>query len=227
MKDAGLNQLYRDRFTTCHRQYSLVCPFMERLVDLCEQPGPDGRGTAGWLGAIVSNAFMKREFGTKLVEEFLPKWDLTHVLDTSGAFIPGHGTPTVMLLMRGRKPLGETVRAVMGIRGEPTPPEDPAKGLVWTEIVGLVDRADGKGVVRQRERRRARAVREAPVEPGWGWGGGTKGPPRGTCQWHPQERGGGSQRLRHDECGRGDAGIAKGFRAAMRGGHGLPTPRHR
>lgn len=145
MKDAGLNQLYRDRFTTCKGKYSLVCPFTERLVDLCEQPGPDGRGTAGWLGAIVSNAFMKREFGSKLVEEFLPKWDLTHVLDTSGAYIPGHGTPTVMLLMRGRKPLGETVRAVMGIRGEPTPPEDPATGLVWTEIVGLVDRTDGKG----------------------------------------------------------------------------------
>ncbi len=145
VKDAGLNQLYRERFNTCKGKYSLVCPFTERLVDLCEQPGPDGRGTAGRLGAIVSNAFMKREFGSKLVEEFLPKWDLTHVLDTSGAYIPGHGTPTVILLMRGRKPLGETVRAVMGIRGEPSPPEDPAKGLVWTEIVGLVDRVGAKG----------------------------------------------------------------------------------
>lgn len=145
VKDAGLNQLYRDRFSTCKGTYSLVCPFTERLIDLCEQPGPDGRGTAGRLGAIVSNAFMKREFGSKLVEDFLPKWDLTHVLDTSGAYIPGHGTPTVILLMRGRKPLGETVRAVMGIRGEPTPPEDPTKGLVWTEIVGLVDRVDESG----------------------------------------------------------------------------------
>jgi hypothetical protein len=51
----------------------------------------------------------------------------------------------VILLMRGRRPLGETVRAVMGIRGEPKPPEDPAKGLVWTEIVGFVDRTDGTG----------------------------------------------------------------------------------
>lgn len=145
VKDAGLNQLYREKFSTCKGKYSLVCPFMERLVDLCEQPGEDGRGAAGRLGSIVSNAFMKREFGSKLVEEFLPKWDLTHVLDTSGAYIPGHGTPTVILLMRGRKPLGKTVRAVMGIRGEPSPPEDPAQGLVWTEIVGLMDRADEKG----------------------------------------------------------------------------------
>ncbi|MBP7678402.1 MAG: BREX-2 system adenine-specific DNA-methyltransferase PglX, partial [Thermoanaerobaculia bacterium] len=150
VKDAGLNQLYRSKFSTCKGKYSLVCPFMERLVDLCEQPGADGRGTAGWLGAIVSNAFMKREFGSKLVEEFLPKWDLTHVLDTSGAWIPGHGkpdgTPTAILVMRGRKPLGTSVRAVMGIRGEPKPPEDPARGLVWSEIVGLADQSDEKGL---------------------------------------------------------------------------------
>lgn len=168
VKDAGLNQLYRERFSTCHRQYSLVCPFMERLVDLCEQPGPDGRGTAGWLGAIVSNAFMKREFGSKLVEEFLPRWDLTHVLDTSGAYIPGHGTPTVILLMRGRKPLDETIRAVMGIRGEPTPPEDSAKGHVWTEVVRSVDRAGEAGTYVSA----ADVVREQFSSHPWSLGGG-------------------------------------------------------
>jgi hypothetical protein len=36
---------------------------------------------------------MKREFGKKLIEEQIPRWDLTHVVDTtSGAYIPGHGT---------------------------------------------------------------------------------------------------------------------------------------
>ena len=41
---------------------------------------------------------MKREFGKKLIEEFFAqKVDLTHVIDTSGAYIPGHGTPTVIL----------------------------------------------------------------------------------------------------------------------------------
>lgn len=184
VKDAGLNQLYRERFSTCHRAYSLVCPFMERLVDLCEQPGPDGRGTAGRLGAIVSNAFMKREFGSKLVEEFLSKWDLTHVLDTSGAYIPGHGTPTVILLMRGRKPLGETTRAVMGIRGEPTPPEDPSKGLVWTEIVGLVDRADGKGsFVSVSDVERARLAKHP-----WSLGGGGAAELRSALEERRQPR---------------------------------------
>jgi hypothetical protein len=144
VKDAGLSALYRARFATCHRQYSLVVPFMERLLDLCEQPG-NGGVSAGFLGAIVSNAFMKREFGTKLIEEFLPKWDLTHVLNTSGAYLPGHGTPTVILFARGRKPVDDTVRAVMSIRGEPKAPDNPAEGLVWTEIVRLVDTRGAQG----------------------------------------------------------------------------------
>ena len=47
---------------------------------------------------------MKREFGKKLIEEFFQKVDLTHVIDTSGAYIPGHGTPTVILIGRRRLP---------------------------------------------------------------------------------------------------------------------------
>ena len=77
---------------------------------------------------ITANSFMKREFGKKLIEEFFPTVDLTHVIDTSGAYIPGHGTPTVILFGRNRRPVGDEVRAVLGIRGEPTTPDDPAKG---------------------------------------------------------------------------------------------------
>ena len=48
---------------------------------------------------------MKREFGKKLIEEYLARpIDLTHVIDTSGAYIPGHGTPTVILFGRNRQP---------------------------------------------------------------------------------------------------------------------------
>ena len=84
---------------------------------------------------ITANSFMKREFGKKLIEEFFPTVDLTHVIDTSGAYIPGHGTPTVILFGRNRRPVATTVRAVLGIRGEPTTPDDPAQGLVWRSIV--------------------------------------------------------------------------------------------
>ena len=37
---------------------------------------------------ITANSFMKREFGKKLIEEFFPKIDLTHVIDTSGHTSP-------------------------------------------------------------------------------------------------------------------------------------------
>ena len=48
---------------------------------------------------ITANSFMKREFGKKLIEEFFPKVDLTHVIDTSPAHpaIASHGTATVIL----------------------------------------------------------------------------------------------------------------------------------
>ena len=87
-KDAALNAAYRERYTTCHMKYSLAVPFLERIVSLAVE--------GGFTGQITANSFMKREFGKKLIEEFFPRIDLTHVIDTSGAYIPGHGTPTVI-----------------------------------------------------------------------------------------------------------------------------------
>jgi hypothetical protein len=139
VKDAALSQTYRARYRTCHRQYSLGVPFTERFFDLCLAPEQDKHG-AGYVGMITANSFMKREFGKKLIEQFFPRIDLTHVIDTSGAYIPGHGTPTVILFGRNRKPDGDAVRAVLGIRGEPTTPDDPAQGKVWRSIKDNIDR---------------------------------------------------------------------------------------
>lgn len=131
-KDAALNQAYRDLFDSCSGKYALSVPFMELLFDLAIG--------GGHVGQITSNSFMKREFGRKLVEKHLARLDLTLIVDTSVAYIPGHGTPTVILIGRNRAPLAPTVRTVMGIRGEPSTPADPAHGLVWTSIVEQVDR---------------------------------------------------------------------------------------
>lgn len=137
VKDKALNQLYRDRYRSCHRQYSLGVPFTERFFQLAlSAAGPP----AGYIGVITANSFMKREFGKKLIEEYLPQQDLTHVIDTSGAYIPGHGTPTVILLARHRRPVGEALRAVLGIRGEPATPRNPAQGYVWRSITSLIDK---------------------------------------------------------------------------------------
>jgi N-6 DNA Methylase len=130
-KDRKLNDWYRKRFTACHRQYSLAVPFMQQIFQLAVH--------GGFTGQITANSFMKREFGKKLIETFFPTVDLTHVIDTSGAYIPGHGTPTTILFGRNRECVGSTIRTVLGIRGEPSTPEDPATGLVWTAIVESVD----------------------------------------------------------------------------------------
>lgn len=137
VKDAALNAAYRARYKACHMKYSLGVPFTERFFELAVTG--DERQPAGYVGLITANSFMKREFGKKLIEEFLPSIDLTHVIDTSGAYIPGHGTPTVILFGRDRAPVGNMMRTVMGIKGEPSTPTEPAQGLVWQAIVSQVD----------------------------------------------------------------------------------------
>jgi hypothetical protein len=146
VKDARLNDIYRHgqretgrlRYKTCHRQYSLGVPFTERFFELAEST--DGRpDRAGFVGMITANSFMKREFGKKLIEELLPGVDLTEILDTSRAYIPGHGTPTVILLGRNRSPANDEIRVAFGIRGEPLTPVDPSRGLVWRSIVDQLD----------------------------------------------------------------------------------------
>ena len=137
-KDPAANAAYRERFETCHRQYSLAVPFMELIFRLAKR-GAENH-VAGFTGQITANSFMKREFGKKLIQEHLAsEVDLSHVIDTSGAYIPGHGTPTVILFGRNRQPVGSKLRAVMGIRGEPSAPDDPENGLVWSSIASNID----------------------------------------------------------------------------------------
>lgn len=132
VKDKARNKRYRELYDTPHRKYQLTVPFMERLFQLAKPRRGDQ--PAGWTGQITSNAFMKREFGTKLIEEYLPKKDLRLIVDTSGAYVPGHGTPTMILVGRNQPQQSSTIRAVLGTRGEPGQPKSPAQGLVWRSI---------------------------------------------------------------------------------------------
>ncbi|ETA01104.1 hypothetical protein CcI6DRAFT_03450 [Frankia sp. CcI6] len=134
VKDRAPSNAYRVRWSACHRQYALSVPFAQRFFRLAVN--------GGFTGQITANSFMKREFGKKLIEEFFPSVDLTLLVDTSGAYIPGHGTPTVLIFGRHRRPIGAQVRAALGVRGEPSAPADPAKGLVWTRIVENFANAD-------------------------------------------------------------------------------------
>ncbi len=125
-KDSALREVYRERYRSAAGKYALAAPFTERFFELAVDDG--------FVGLINANSFMKREFGKKLIEEVLPEFELTSVLDTSGAYIPGHGTPTVLLFGRNRKSVAASVHAVLGKRGEPSTPGDAEQGLVWRSI---------------------------------------------------------------------------------------------
>ncbi|MGA5201755.1 BREX-2 system adenine-specific DNA-methyltransferase PglX [Streptomyces variegatus] len=147
VKDKQLNKHYRELYDACQGTYALSVPFAQRFFELAKKGGADGKGY-GMAGQITSNSFMKREFGTKLIESFFrDEVELTEVIDTSGAYIPGHGTPTVILVGRNRdwtQGRGDTIRTVRSVQGEPSAPEEPERGLVWSAIVEQIDAPDSK-----------------------------------------------------------------------------------
>src|SRR5262249_17173795 len=140
VKDKQENQNYRSYSATAGK-YALSVPFAQRIFQLAVRAGSSNRDAAGFTGQITANSFMKREFGRKLIQEFLdPTFDLSYIIDTSGAYIPGHGTPTVILIGRNRYAYkNKEIRTVLGIRGEPSLPRNASKGLVWSAIASQVD----------------------------------------------------------------------------------------
>jgi hypothetical protein len=129
VKDRALREEYRAMYPrSAGGQYSIAAPFTERFFQLARQ--------GGRVGMITANSFMKREFGKKLIEQYLPSVNLDLVINTSGAYIPGHGTPTVLLFGSSEPAQGTEVDTVLASRGEPSTPEDPEQGLVWRSIAG-------------------------------------------------------------------------------------------
>ncbi|MBZ5516833.1 MAG: N-6 DNA methylase [Acidobacteriia bacterium] len=139
-KDELARRAYMERWATAIAGFHLLVPFFEHAFQILR---PNGH-----LSFIVSNAFAKREFGKKLVEEFLPQYALEEVVDCSGLMFPGHGTPTCIVFARATKaaigeglhgppvrpsarehrkgaPLPDTIRVTATLKGDlRTPPED-------------------------------------------------------------------------------------------------------
>ena len=126
-----LRKMYRTHFESASRRFSLDAPFLELAFNMAVDNG--------FVSALVSSSFTKREFGKPLIERVLARQELTSIIDASGAYLPGHGTPTVMLFARHRPPFSSTVRTVVCRRGEPITPSEPREGKVWTELRRHVD----------------------------------------------------------------------------------------
>lgn len=116
----------RQRYLSAREQYSLGAPFTERCIQLTVD--------SGFVGVITANNFMKKRFGEAFVREVLAPVDLSLVVDTSKAHIPNHGTPTVILFLRNRRPDSGSVRVVVSKRGELGTPPEPAIAPVWSSL---------------------------------------------------------------------------------------------
>jgi hypothetical protein len=142
VKDRRLNALYRELYDACAGTYALSVPFAQRFFELAKKGNEEGCGY-GVVGQITANSFTKREFGSKLIEVFFrDQVELTEVIDSSGAYIPGHSTPTVILVgkPRGGSSRSGVIRTVRGVQGEPSTPAKAENGLVWNAIVDQIDR---------------------------------------------------------------------------------------
>ena len=126
-KEASKKAKYRKMYTSAAGAYALAAPFTERFFDLAV-PG-------GFVGLINSNAWTKQKYGTALITKVLPTLDVQKIIDTAGCYLPGHGTPTLLLFGRNQPPGGNEVVAVLGKRGESEVPADPPTAPVWSAIV--------------------------------------------------------------------------------------------
>jgi hypothetical protein len=108
--------------------YALSAPFVERFLSLSS--------ARGFIGKITANSFLKRQFGRGLIRNVFSQWKIRGVVDTSGASIPGHNTPTVLLFLQKEaiSDLDYTVWSILGKRGEPRRSKTSEEGLVWSAI---------------------------------------------------------------------------------------------
>jgi len=135
--DAAARAAYKRRYRFCYKEYQLTVPFFELMFSLASKES-EGR-PAGFVGKITGNGLMKRAFGKKVVEGLFGEVDIDLLVDTSGAHLPGHATPTFLAFGRNRAPSTERYQVILGLRGEPRVPAEPEKGFVWESIVEAAD----------------------------------------------------------------------------------------
>ena len=95
----ALNHAYRERYSPATAVLAGGA-FIERFFSL----GGRRRLHRSDHGQWLHEAGVRQEADRGVLAEV----DLTHVVDTAGAYIPGHGTPTVILFGRNRAPVAST-----------------------------------------------------------------------------------------------------------------------
>lgn len=110
---------------------TLATPYLRRCFDLALPGAP--------VVVCMSSAFARHTWGVEIVSGLLPSFDVTHVIDLSGAYVPGHGEPTVIIAARARPPVDPDVRVLRCLHSEPKMPPEPRAGLVWSSVLRHFD----------------------------------------------------------------------------------------
>jgi hypothetical protein len=113
-------------------QFPLGVPFTERFFEVTM--------SGGWVGLINSNTFARRPFGARLIERVLPKYELRLIVDCSGVNIPGHGTPTVILIGCKRPACGSFTPVIACTRADSSGDQNAEMSPCWLEIKWVAQR---------------------------------------------------------------------------------------
>lgn len=116
---------------SCHKEYALGAPFIERFFRLAVVRGP--------IGLIVADTFMTRAFGAPLTTKFLSVRDVSMIVDCSLLRIPGHGQgegiSTCILI--GHNALSDLPLDYLGAeQGEPGSAPTNSESPAWQELCG-------------------------------------------------------------------------------------------
>jgi len=129
VKDRKKREDYKRAWPRSARgKYSLSAPMTERFLLL--------PAVGGYTGLIVGSNFSKAEFGKGVITNVMRDVQLDLVIDTSGASLPGHATPTVIMLSKHSKVdvKAHQVVIVASKRGGPSDLPFPEAGAVWKSI---------------------------------------------------------------------------------------------
>lgn len=111
----------------------LSVPFMVKFFRLAKR-----EDIPGWVGQITSNSFMTRSYGKKIVETFFREIQIREVIDSSIFDIPGHATPTVILVGKPGDLPDIPVRMVVG-RSAANESSHKAETSVWRTMAAQID----------------------------------------------------------------------------------------
>ena len=131
---------------------------------------------------ITANSFMKREFGKKLIEEFFPRIDLTHVVDTPGLHPRSRHTHSDPVRSQSQARTAIPCGRCSASRGSRARQKIPLRGSCGSRSFSQIDQAGAQDEFTSTADVPRTTFAQSSVEHRRRWSGGPEGADRGQLR---------------------------------------------